>query len=202
MTERTNAPRGADYARERRHTPQSLMAAARASRAEARYESAQVEKTRSRYTYTDGPMLYVLQHIERAMQDAGYPCKIHEYYRRPEDQAAMLEKGVSKAGPYQSAHQYYCAGDLIHPAKGWNVTEDYWDTLAACVRNVSLQLVVDLDHGHYWNFRDSAHIQWGEWRDFRALIGEREPDRAEIRQLWELMLPGVLTPDIAAKHGL
>lgn len=172
-------------------SPQALMEAAMMSR--EGHESQQAEKTQTRYTYTEGPMLYIGQQIVRAMQDAGYPAKIAEYYRTPERQAELLAKRppVTKAGPWQSAHQYYCAVDIIHPSKGWDVSEAYWETLATCVRNVSLKLGVALDHGHHWRFRDSAHVQLEDWKDFKALVGESTPTPEDLQDLWEVVLPEV-----------
>lgn len=172
-------------------SPQALMEAARQTR--EGHESQQAEKTQTRFTYTEGPMLYIGQQIVKAMQDAGYPAKIVEYYRTPVRQAELLAKKppVTKAGPFESAHQYMCAVDIVHPAKGWDVSEAYWDTLASCVRNVALKLGVGLDHGHHWRFRDSAHVQLEDWRDFKAVVGVAKPTPEDLEDLWEVLLPEV-----------
>ena len=172
-------------------SPQALCEAARNS--VEGHESQQAEKTLNRYNYDQGPMYFLAQQIVRGMQDAGYPCKIVEFWRSPERQAELLAKkpAVTKAGPWQSAHQYYCAADLVHPAKGWGVTEIYWETLASVVRNVAEKFDVELDHGHYWRFRDSAHVQLEGWRGYKALIGERRPDSDDLVKLWEATLPEV-----------
>lgn len=133
-------------------------------------ERGQEPRKQTRYTYTDGPMIYLGQQIVRHMQDAGYPSKIIFGYRPPEVQAELYAKGrtepgtiVTKAPPWSSPHQYYEAVDIVHKSKGWEVSEDYWETLAACVEVVSENYGVALTHGHTWAFRDSAHIQMGDW---------------------------------------
>lgn len=170
-------------------SPMELSEAARA--AYEPNEAQQAERTRSRYDYTQGPMYYLGQQIERAMQDAGYPAKIVECYRSPSRQTELYEQRprVTKAKAFESAHQYYCAVDIVHPAKGWAVSEAYWDVLSACVRNVALKFDVELDHGHYWHFRDSAHIQLADWRAFKKLVGERVPSADDLDDLFSAVLP-------------
>lgn len=160
------------------YTPQSLVRAAQ----RARYprEKMQEPKRQTAYCYTDGPMYYLGQQIVKAMQDAGYPAKILYCYRSPEHQARLYAKGrtvagkiVTKAKPWQSAHNYMEAVDIIHPSKAWDVTEDYWEALASCVRIVAHKYDVSLEHGHYWRFRDSAHIELTDWRKQRDRLTER-----------------------------
>ena len=169
-------------------------------------EAGQVNRRQTAYTYTDGPMMYLGQQIVKQMQDAGYPAKILYCHRSAEIQAGLYAQGrtapgpkVTNARPWQSAHQYYEAVDIIHPSKGWNVSEGYWETLAACVRNVAEKFNVDLNHGHHWRFRDSAHIELSNWRSVkRAHLsrvdgeGQRRPPNAD--ELWarfEEVLPDV-----------
>jgi hypothetical protein len=170
-------------------SPQAFMEAVR--QATEGHETQQPVKRQRRYDYSQGPVYYLGQQIVRAMQDAGYPAKISECYRSAERQIELYYRTprVTKAGPFESAHQYFCAVDIIHPAKGWEVSEDYWETLASCVRVVAQKFEVELDHGHFWRFRDSAHIQLEDWRHFAALVGRRKPDPEELGMLFEELLP-------------
>lgn len=45
-----------------------------------------------------------------------------EGYRAPEDQTALVRRGVSKAGPWQSAHNYGLAVDFV----AWDADKQAW----------------------------------------------------------------------------
>lgn len=192
------------------NSPQELMQAARDERQPR--EKGQVQKRQTRYTYDAGPMFYLGQQVVRAMEDAGFPAKIHCCFRPPDVQADLKERGFSKAGPWESPHQFYEAVDIIHPAKGWKVSPDYWEALASCVRIVADKYGVDLVHGHYWRFVDRAHVELKDWRSFRDLIRQRwlddysdwnnggkvgprpVPTAPTVHELWgrfQLVLPAV-----------
>lgn len=190
-------------------TPQEIVQAAREERAPR--EKGQEHKVQRRYTYDAGPMLFLGQQIVRAMQDAGYPARIHCHYRSPTKQAELKEAGRSRAGPWESPHQFYEAVDIIHASKGWEVSSDFWDTLAGCARIVSQKYGVELELGHDWGW-DSAHIEIKDWRKFRDQIRHRwmsdylewrdrgreeprpEPSPITSQELWErfeAVLPAV-----------
>lgn len=169
-------------------------------------ERMQVPKRQTAYTYVDGPMYYLGQQIVKAMQDAGYPAKILWCYRSPEIQRGLYAQGrtapgrkVTNAKPWDSPHQYFEAVDIIHPSLGWQVSEDYWEALASCVRIVADKFGVELDHGHTWRFRDSAHIQLKDWktvrdRHRRQVLDEglnRPPNEAELWFRFCEVLPSV-----------
>lgn len=162
-------------------------------------EKMQTPKRQTRFTYTEGPMYYLGQQIVKGMQDAGYPAKIIECYRSPERQLKVFSEGHSKATAWQSPHQYNEAVDIVHPSKYWNVSEEYWTTLAAVVEIVAEKYSVQLTHGHTWKFRDSAHIQLADWKRVRnahrALINyEGKPRPRTKDELWrrfEEVLPAV-----------
>jgi hypothetical protein len=184
--------------RERRFSsPRELIRAALA--AVFPREKMQVPKRQTRYCYSDGPMYFLGQQIVKAMQDAGHPAVIIECFRTPQRQRELKAKGRSKAGPWESPHQYFEAVDIIHPSFGWDVSQQYWDALAACVRNVSERYSVALEHGHYWRFRDSAHIEIKEWRVHRDRHRrrvlrdgqERQPNSAELWERFCEVLPAV-----------
>ncbi|NHM20311.1 M15 family metallopeptidase [Tritonibacter mobilis] len=189
-----------DWWRNMRHRLEGVpVASERASlslRAMYPREKMQAPRRQSRYRYVDGPMYYLGQQIVKAMEDAGYPAKILYCYRSPEKQRELYSKGRTSAGPkvtnarpWDSAHQYYEAVDIIHPSLGWNVTEEYWETLAACVRIVSEKFSVGLNHGHRWKFRDSAHIELRDWRSVRErhrrnVLDQGEPRPPNADELW------------------
>jgi hypothetical protein len=156
----------------------------------------QVQQRQTAFCYTSGPMFYLGQQIVRAMQDAGYPAKIHACYRSPSVQRRLKAEGRSKADAWQSPHQFYEAVDIIHPGKGWDVSSSYWDALAACSRVVSAKFGVPLELGHDWGW-DSAHIEIKNWRVFRDLHlavmrregVERPPNGDELCERFKVVLP-------------
>lgn len=172
-------------------TPQTLMAAAR--RARFRHEKMQTPKRQTRYTYVEGPMQFLGQQIVKSMEDAGYPAKVQECYRSPERQQRLLSlgEGVTKAGSFGSAHQYYEAVDIVHPSLFWNASSDYWEQLAVCVRIVADKYGVDLNHGHHWRMVDSAHIQLRDWREFKAVVGKAKPSPEQLALRFQSVLPAV-----------
>lgn len=175
------------------------------------HEKMQEPKKQVHFAYDKGPMYYLGQQIVRAMQDAGYPAKIIECYRSPKRQETLKRQGRSKAGPYESPHQFWEAVDIIHPAKGWNVSREYWVTLNACMRVVERKYGVDLVHGHDWNdngvpvyddskerFYDAAHIEIKDWRKQQRLYSarkvyevERPFDQSDLWMRFKEVLPQV-----------
>lgn len=165
-----------------------------------RYPRAKMQepKLRTRFDYSQGPMHYLAQQTAREMEKAGYPCKILWTYRPPEKQAQLYAQGrtkpgkiVTRAKPWQSAHQLYEGSDLIHPSKAWGVSEDYWEALAACWQIVSAKHGVKVDHGHKWKFRDSAHCEIVGWRDTLERWGEVRrlmelPPALKEKELWKI----------------
>lgn len=199
-------------------SPQELMEAAR--KEQTPHVKMQVSKRQTRYSYSDGPTHYLAQQVVKLMEDAGFPSKIVYVYRSPEKQAQLYAQGrtapgpvVTRAKPWSSAHQLADAADICHLSLGWEVPEEYWDTLAACIRTVEERYGVDIIHGHDWDddgvpvhmdpderFRDSAHFQLKDWKEHRrrhferlAYYGEKRRPLNDL-ELWERfkeVLPGV-----------
>jgi hypothetical protein len=172
-------------------------------------EREQVQKRQRRYEYGLGPMYYLGQQIVKLMEDAGYPCKIWQCYRSPEDQTEYYVRGTSKAKAWQSPHQYYEAVDLLHPSLYWDVSDEYWETLAACVRTVADKYGVPLVHGHTWGW-DSAHVELPDWRVIMRRQAERfgtgavdtmRPTEADLWARFQEVLPGVAKAYLRSDRG-
>lgn len=146
-------------------------------------ERMQPPKKQTMYCYTEGPMTFLAQRIVRKMQDAGYPAKIHCLYRSPERQYKLKANGFSKAGPFESAHGFYLACDIIHPSLAWNVTNEYWNALNECVKIIEKSYGVKLSHGHKWKFKDSAHIQIANWRNLANDAMQGDTPNAAIKKI-------------------
>ncbi|WP_138424421.1 M15 family metallopeptidase domain-containing protein [Maritimibacter alexandrii] len=156
-----------------------------------RLQKMQTGKKQTRYVYNEGPLLYIGQKIVRAMQDAGYPARIYEHWRSPAQQTLYYEKGTTKAKPWQSAHQYGEAVDILHPTKAWSVTNEYWDALARCVNVVEQQLDVKLTHGwRDWGW-DGPHVQLPDFRTIPAYAEKRRPTQEEMDARFAQVLPNV-----------
>lgn len=151
----------------------------------------QPDKAPFRNHYADGPMAFVAQQVLKRMADKGWSCRVFEHWRSPERQEQMIAKGVSKAGPWRSAHQYGLAVDIIHATRAWDVPERFWEDMAAVVRVIEETYKVDLEHGHRWKFRDSAHIELKNFRKYRDLWGQRTPTEAELDACFAAEMPAV-----------
>lgn len=103
--------------------------------------------------------------------------EIFETYRDPVRQADLLRKGVSKAGPFESAHQcglavdfvpYLSAeeaeawsltmGERVLPGWNWHPSHDY-RFLATAAETFKLCVPIS------W---DPCHVEHPNWRKFRA----------------------------------
>ncbi len=163
-------------------------------------EQAQDVTKKTYLNAADGPMIWLGEQIVKRMEKAGYPSRIFCGYRSPEQQDKEFAEGDSKARAYQSPHQFYEAVDIIHKTKAWNVSQDYWDTLAAIVRVVEREYAIDLVHGYDWGW-DSAHIEIALWRQVpKRQIGKTgsnyPPSPWEREQRFKELLPAVY----AAQH--
>lgn len=69
-----------------------------------------------------------------------------EGYRSPEDQIGLVKRGVSKAGPWQSAHNYGLAVDYVP----WTLSGWDWD-----------------DPTHDWKYLDDVVLTRGLLRPIR-----------------------------------
>lgn len=88
-----------------------------------------------------------------------------ETYRDPERQASLFYKGKSKAGAWQSPHQYGLAADIV-PFDGtkpiWpNLDDARWATLAVAAEAVGLATPIKWDPGH---------VQHPGWTDVWSVV--------------------------------
>lgn len=77
--------------------------------------------------------------------------KPFEGYRPPEAQTALLRQKRTKAGPWESAHNYGLAVDFVpwHPESGWSWTGPHdWDCLRECATNRGLLNTIQWDRPH------------------------------------------------------
>lgn len=162
-------------------------------------------KRQTRMDYARGPMGFLASQIVKEMQRAGYPASVHAIYRSPEDQQKMVERRVSKAPPFSSAHQYYGAADIIHERFAWfdpsipNVPDGslFWARLWDCVEVVGEKYNVAFRPQIIW---DPAHVELKNWRDVRKRIGQREPSATTLAWYFENTLPSVWKAHREAQH--
>ena len=154
----------------------------------------------TRFTWTEGPMIYLGQQICKRMEKGGWPSRIAYGYRTPEHQNRLYNtrtpkgKRVTYAKAYQSPHNFFEAVDIVHKGKGWDAPKEYWEALAQCVRVVSQEYNVALVHGHHWKMVDSAHIELADWREVRKRQQRLQrphwpPTKHELAERFEEVLP-------------
>lgn len=122
--------------------------------------------------------------FRKRMRDLGVPMFTHCVWRTHEAQAEMLAKGVSKAKPGESAHNYGCAIDFVHSLKAWQLNDQQWEALGHIGKEVASSLGVKVEWGGDWKFYDPAHWELVGWRDVKRLVdGVSVPEAAEILRL-------------------
>ena len=146
----------------------------------------------------DGPMMFLADQIVKRMGRSGWPSKVQTGYRSAVKQDEVYAQGRSKARAWQSAHQYFEAVDIVHKSMYWAAPPEYWEQLAIVVRAVGKEYGVDLVHGHYWRFVDSAHIELADWRDVRkgqiTKVGSNfRPTKADLLERFKAVLPSEVT---------
>lgn len=161
-------------------------------------------KRLTRMSYRAGPMGYLTDQIIKEMQRAGYPAKLFVLYRDPDQQEREYADGDSRARAYQSAHQYFGASDIIHERWAWFAAHaapdgaQFWDTLWDCVEVVSERHGVEFEKRLSW---DAAHIELADWKNFRLLVGRREPSQAQLDAWFARLLPKVWQAHIEAQKN-
>ena len=86
-----------------------------------------------------------------------------ETYRHPMRQLAVLGNKTSRAGPYESAHQFGLAVDFVPWDNGrwsWDLKHD-WDHLRKAAHKRKLRCELD------W---DRAHVEAPLWADMHAAL--------------------------------
>lgn len=93
--------------------------------------------------------------------------RVFETYRNPIRQLYLLEQGVSKAGAFQSAHQFGMAVDFVPGTQtalgfkwSWSANED-WPFLKRAAELYGLSCPIA------W---DKAHVQVKDWEDIRKKL--------------------------------
>lgn len=76
-----------------------------------------------------------------------------EGYRNPMEQVSLRQRGVSKAGPWQSAHNYGLAVDYVgwNLKDGWNwqpADHDDWKMVGTIANNLGLMRPIRWDKPH------------------------------------------------------
>lgn len=161
------------------------------------------EKRITRMRYSDGPMGFLADQIMKEMQRVGYDPVEFNLYRSPQDQAKYLGS-TSKAGPFQSAHQYYAASDIIDRRFAWfegkpkGFGDPFWTALWDCVELVSEKYVVRFSPRLSW---DAAHVELADWRFFKAKVGEQRPTQAQLDEYFAEELPQLWRAHLRAKRA-
>lgn len=112
-----------------------------------------------------GPVTQLLPLLNAAHARGALPnFRPFEGYRSPEEQRRVLLDGTSKAGAWQSAHQWGLAVDFVPYIDGrwtWDVPEADWTMMHRIARQVGLVAPIN------W---DKPHLQHPRWESARAAL--------------------------------
>lgn len=134
----------------------------------SRYRGQQVRADREGvYRRPDGfaPILEFEGAFVRDCRRRGIPVFAHCVMRTAQEQQAMFDRGVTKARPGQSAHEYGMAVDIIHSVHGWAISKESWRILGHIGCEVAARIGVKVEWGGEWDFYDPAHWQLKGWRE-------------------------------------
>lgn len=118
------------------------------------------------YVRTHPDIIEFAKAFQKEMDRRKIPFRPFQFYRGWKEQAARKMRGVSKAGPGQSPHQYGCAVDFIHATKAWDITPKQWAVIGAIGYEVARKRNIDIEWGGEWKFYDPAHWQLADWRKY------------------------------------
>ena len=91
-------------------------------------------------------MGFVAGQIIKRMADKGWPAVRHgDFIRSAAEQKRLRAAGRSKAGPWESPHQYGLAVDIIHATRGWDVSDRFWEDLQLSLRSLLVNMVSSLN---------------------------------------------------------
>lgn len=112
------------------------------------------------------PRLRALQDRLSEYAETKTICRLElfEGYRHPARQWALSSK-VTRAGPWESAHQYGMAADFarrLEKGFDWTVSSREWRILAETARECGLEVPMP-----GW---DPGHVQLPEFRDLQSLV--------------------------------
>lgn len=97
-----------------------------------------------------GKVLEVIRELH--IIDPARRWALFEGYRHPARQLHVLNSGASKAPPWDSAHQYGLAADIVPCTTGpgkWNWTDGpHWDYLAQAAARHGLTVPIAWDKAH------------------------------------------------------
>lgn len=100
----------------------------------------------------------------RRMRRLNVPMFAHCVMRSEEEQAVVRSRGLSRAGPGQSPHQYGLAVDIVHGMKAWDLDRKTWALVGHIGKEVAAQAGIDVEWGGDWEFYDPAHWQLTNWK--------------------------------------
>jgi hypothetical protein len=111
------------------------------------------------------------------LKEHKFPFFVYEGQRTPERQEELRKAKRSKAGPWQSPHQYGCAVDIIHSVYGWMDTQfgaqearKRWKIIGTIGKEVARRKGYKITWGGDWRFYDPAHWELSNWKDYKALV--------------------------------
>lgn len=105
--------------------------------------------------------------FNKELRDRGYPFFAHDLYRSPDEQISLKSRGVSRAGPGDSAHNWGCAVDIVHSQRFWDLTKIEWAIIGQIGKEISRKTNIPIIWGGDWSFYDPAHWELSSWRDIR-----------------------------------
>lgn len=131
---------------------------------------------------TDPDLLGFSRAFHAELKRRGMPFIPHRYYRGEVDQNREFDEGNSRARFGQSPHNFGMAVDVIHHAKGWNLTRSQWAVLGHIGKEVARKQNLKITWGGDWRFYDPAHWELADWKVRAAFVQPPKPGPDSFRE--------------------
>lgn len=146
------------------------------------------------------PLVMFMRALSDEMRRYKIPMAFMEGWRSAGRQSELVSLGRSRAGPWQSPHQYGLAFDYVSATRGWNLHPREWACVGAIGKEVARRKKLPIEWGGDWEFYDPAHWQIKGWREWKTLLDadadglgvERPPSLGQWRDVMRLAAPQLL----------
>lgn len=103
--------------------------------------------------------------FRKELHSRGLPFIVHNGLRTFAEQAALLKRGVTRAGPGESPHNFGAAVDVIHDLRLWDLTKEEWAFIGLIGKEVARRRNIKIVWGgDFRSIYDPAHWELKDWR--------------------------------------
>lgn len=135
-------------------------------------------KKQTRFTYVDGPVVFIAQQMVRLLQDAGWSVEVieHDYDDWRQGHPAVFGWAA-----------FVGLKTRERPAP----ESPYWQEVKAAAAVVSEKYGIELDLARARFAPSAVQITYQHWRRWRDIEARRGPDKDDLKYRFKVVLPKV-----------